>query len=100
MGSKADDQLSAAAETWSQQLPEHIDELWDWLINQPQQIILDLLAFSVAQTINAVQLLHQPADESHLRGANSLSKALGLDMANWWSPNAETISAASSATRY
>ena len=36
-----------------------------------------------------MQLLHQPADESHLRGANSLSKALGLDMANWWSPNAE-----------
>ena len=100
VGSKADDQLSAAAETWSQQLPEHIDELWDWLINQPQQIILDLLAFSVAQTINAVQLLHQPADESHLRGANSLSKALGLDMANWWSPNAENYFSRVKRTRY
>ena len=88
-GSKADDQLNAAAEIWSQQLPEHIDELWDWLVNQPQKVILDLLAFSVAQTINAVQLPHQPADERHLRGANALSKALGLDVANWWSPNAE-----------
>ena len=48
-----------------------------------------MLAFSVAQTINAVQLPHQPADERHLRGANALSKALGLDMANWWSPTAE-----------
>ena len=52
-------------------------------------VILDLLAFVVAQTINAVQLPHQRTDEGHLGAANALSKALELDMANWWAPTAE-----------
>jgi ParB family chromosome partitioning protein len=68
---------------------EEIDRLWDWLIDQPQNVILDLLAFVVAQTINAVQLPHQKPDEGHLGAANAISKALALDMANWWAPTAE-----------
>jgi len=89
IGSKADEQLNAAAQAWAQRLPENIDQLWDWLMDQPQNVILDLLAFAVAQTINAVQLPHHKADEGHLGAANALSKALGLDMANWWTPTAE-----------
>jgi ParB family chromosome partitioning protein len=72
----------------AQRLPETVDQLWDWLL-QPQSIILDLLAFVVAQTINAVQLPHQRTNEGHLGAANALSKALCLDMANWWAPTAE-----------
>jgi hypothetical protein len=49
----------------------------------------DLLAFVVAQTINTVQLPHQKTGEGHLRASIALSNALGLDMANWWSPTAE-----------
>ena len=89
VGSRADEQLNVAAQTWAQRLPEKIDQLWDWLIDQPQDVMLDLLAFVVAQTINAVQLPHQQSDEDHLRGANAISKALGFDMANWWAPTAE-----------
>jgi len=89
IGSKADEQLNAAAKTWAQRLPEKIEQLWDWLIDQPQPVILDLLAFVVAQTINAVQLPHQQSDEGHLRASIALSNALGFDMANWWAPTAE-----------
>jgi ParB family chromosome partitioning protein len=89
IGSKADEQLNAAAQAWAQRLPETVDQLWDWLIQQPQSVILDLLAFVVAQTINAVQLPHHKADEGHLGAANALSKALCLDMTNWWAPTAE-----------
>jgi ParB family chromosome partitioning protein len=88
VGSKADEQLNAAAQIWAQRLPEKVDQLWDWLIEQPQHVILDLLAFVVAQTINAVQLPYQQSDEGYLQGANALSKALGLEMANWWAPTA------------
>jgi ParB family transcriptional regulator, chromosome partitioning protein len=88
IGSKADEQLKAAAQAWAQRLPEKIEQLWDWLIEQPQNVILDLLAFVVAQTINAVQS-HQRTDEGHLGAANALNKALALDMANWWAPTAE-----------
>jgi ParB family chromosome partitioning protein len=89
ISSKADEQLNAAAQAWAQRLPEKVEQLWDWLIDQPQNVILDLLAFVVAQTINAVQLPHQRTDEGHLEAANALSKALELDMANWWAPTAE-----------
>src|SRR6516164_9558042 len=89
VGSKADEQLNAAAQTWAPRLPEKIEQLWDWLIDQPQPVILDLLAFVVAQTINAVQLWHQQSDEGHLRASIALSNALGFDMANWWAPTAE-----------
>src|SRR6516164_932722 len=89
IGSKTDEQLNAAAKTWAQRLPEKIEQLWDWLIDQPQPVILDLLAFVVAQTINAVQVPQQRTDEGHLGAANALSKALGFDMANWWAPTAE-----------
>ncbi|MBV8227918.1 MAG: hypothetical protein JO232_22315, partial [Verrucomicrobia bacterium] len=89
IGSKADEKLNAAAQAWAQRLPEKVEQLWDWLIDQPQNVILDLLAFVVAQTINAVQLPHQRTDEGHLGAANALSKALELDMANWWAPTAE-----------
>jgi ParB family chromosome partitioning protein len=89
VGSKALDRINAAAQIWMGRLPERVEQLWDWLIHQPQDVILDLLAFLVAQTINVVQLPHQQSDEVHLQGANALSKALGLDMANWWAPTAE-----------
>jgi ParB family transcriptional regulator, chromosome partitioning protein len=81
---RSDDQLSEAAESWAERLPEKIDQLWDWLLDQPQHVILDLLAFAVAQTINAVQRSHQRSDEGHLVAAKAISKALGFDIANWW----------------
>jgi ParB family chromosome partitioning protein len=89
VGSKADDRINAAAQSWTNRLPEKVDQLWDWLMQQPKEAVLDLLAFVVAQTIDAVQKPHQASDEAHLRGAKPLSKALALDMANWWAPTSE-----------
>src|SRR6516164_5818063 len=34
IGSKADEQLNAAAQACAQRLPENIDQLWDWLMDQ------------------------------------------------------------------
>ena len=89
VGSKADDHINAAAQTWRERLPEKVDQLWNWLMEQPQDAVLDLLAFAVAQTIDAVQKPHQTSDETHLRGAKALTKVLALDMANWWTPSDE-----------
>ena len=61
----------------------------DWLIQHPQPVVLDLLAYSVALTINGVQSGHVRADSPRLRAADALSQALALDMSNWWQPTAE-----------
>src|SRR5207249_3105872 len=43
VGSKADEQLNAAAQSWVGRLPEKLDQLWDWLIDRPQHVVLELL---------------------------------------------------------
>ena len=38
--------------------PDDPDELWDWLLEQEQVVVLELLAFCVGQTVHAVRLAH------------------------------------------
>lgn len=64
-------------------------DLWQWLIEQPQTVVLELLACCVAQIIDAVRKAHQSGTEPHLMGADALSKALDFDMMLWWGPTAE-----------
>jgi ParB family chromosome partitioning protein len=88
-GSKAAATLRESAQKWKELLPDKPAKLLDWLISQPQAFILELLAFAVAQTINAVQAAHDHPDCPRLRAAHALSQAVALDMANWWSAAAE-----------
>ena len=41
---------------WAARLPRTAAELWGWLTGQEQTVILELLAYCVSQTVNAVQL--------------------------------------------
>jgi ParB family transcriptional regulator, chromosome partitioning protein len=70
------------------QLPP-IAELWDWLCKQPQDKILQLLAVALARSVTAVQLPTDRADCGKLKGAQALAAALGLDMADWWTPDSD-----------
>lgn len=88
-GSKAFAQLEAARETWGNQIPGTPDGLWTWCLEQHQTVLLDLLAFCTATTINAVQM--KPDRESNLRldHADTLASSLNLDMKTWFTPTAE-----------
>jgi len=88
-GSKADNQINDATRKWRDLLPEAIADLWQWLIDQPQNVVLELLAFCVAQNVDTVRKAHEVGNEPHLIGADALSKALDFDMAVWWGPTAE-----------
>ena len=63
---------------------------WGWLMEQDRETVLSLLAFCTAQTVNAVRHPHNTAVDERLVASNDLAESLGLDMAKWWAPTAET----------
>lgn len=87
-GSKAFAQLEAARETWGQQLPGTSDDLWKWCLEQDQSVLLDLLAFCAATTVNGVQVRNAGQQSAQLAHAAMLASALSLDMTAWFTPTA------------
>jgi ParB family chromosome partitioning protein len=80
--------LSKQAKAIRKSLPAKIEDLWEWLLGQPQNVLLNVLAVAAAHTVNAVQRPHDPPDCGRLNGAKALAQALELDMANWWQASA------------
>jgi ParB family chromosome partitioning protein len=82
---KALERLTEAGQRWGDTLPgEDGVALWHWCLNQPQDVLLDLLAFAVAQSVNAVQ-----GSGNRLEHADQLATALGMDMTKWFTPTAD-----------
>ena len=75
---------------WEDRLPTKAEDLFDWLSQQDQQTLLDLLAFCTAYTMNAMQSRDEVTDISRARAVSNYAKALKLDMADWWEPTRET----------
>jgi ParB family chromosome partitioning protein len=86
-GSKAHQQIEAAREKWSRALPEEGD-LWAWCLEQKQGVLLELLAFCAASTINAVRVKTDRAESKRFRHSDKLAAAVGLDMKAWFTPDA------------
>ena len=80
--------LSKQAKAIRKSLPAKIEDLWGWLFDQPQNVLLNVLAVAAAHTVNAVQRPHDAPDCGRLNGAKALAQALELDMANWWQASA------------
>ena len=87
--STASEVLERAREQWGERIPGSPDELWIWCLEQTQDALLDLLAFCAACTLNAVQIKADRPDSERLVHARQLGEALGIDMAEWFRPNAE-----------
>lgn len=85
--SPAMQRLQRLHDVWARQLPE-AGLFWPWLREQPQARKLELLAFCVAQSLQAVQprLDEHPSKLRHIAHADALHLATGLDMAEWWQP--------------
>jgi ParB family chromosome partitioning protein len=82
---KAMERLTEAGQRWGDTLPKEDGvALWHWCLNQPQDVLLDLLAFAVAQSVNAVQ-----GSSNGLEHADQLATALGMDMTKWFTPTAD-----------
>lgn len=88
-GAKAQLDMDAAREEWERMLPDTPEGLWAWCLEQKQDVLLKLLAFCAAATVDAVQGKSDKPDCDRLRNADRLAAALKLDMKAWFTPNAE-----------
>lgn len=57
-----------------------VAELWEWLIEQPQPVLLDLLAVVTAINLNAVQMRHEKRRPVRLSRTDEIARAVNLDM--------------------
>ena len=71
--------LDAEHAAWVQRLPVDPAEWFAWLLEQPQSVVVSLIVFATATTVDALQQRMGGADE-----AGPIAQALRLDMADWW----------------
>jgi ParB family chromosome partitioning protein len=88
-GSKAVAQMDATRETWLRNVPATPEDLWTWCLGQEQSVLLELLAFCVACTVDAVRRKNDRPDCARLQFADMLGVAVGLDMKEWFAPDAK-----------
>ena len=87
-GSEAFVRLEAARQTWGDQLPGTPVGLWTWCLEQDQNVLLDLLAFCAATTVNAVKTKNGRDESERMHHAAQLASAVSLDMNAWFRPTA------------
>lgn len=77
--------LRELRQAWADQLPQEPGELFAKLLAMPQGELVQLLALCTAPAVNVVT----PHATASQPGAE-LAQALGLDMAAWWKPTADS----------
>jgi ParB family transcriptional regulator, chromosome partitioning protein len=86
---KAVQALEAAEAKWKKQIPGKEEDLWAWCLKQKQPVLLDLLAFCVSLSIDAIALKGEKLEGARFQTANALAKAVGLDMTDYFKATAE-----------
>jgi ParB family chromosome partitioning protein len=88
-GSAAFKALEDARETWGHRLPGTPEDIWQWCLQQDQNVLIDLLTFCAACSINAVQTKSDRPENDRLDHAGKLAAVLQLDMKAYFTPTAE-----------
>ncbi|GGB09505.1 chromosome partitioning protein ParB [Brucella endophytica] len=84
------DALDELHETWAAKMPADRAALWDWLTEQNQGALMQLLAYVTSRAVNAWQ--HRHTGHTRLEMADQIAAAVSLDMNKWWKPSAEFFS--------
>ena len=71
------------ADNYGHHLPGNPADLFDWLLEQPQDTVLSLLAFGAAHTVNAVEKKFTDRKRA-IEQANQLGRALKVHMPDWF----------------
>ena len=79
--SRAWGELASRLDHWRERLPGDADRLLPWLIGQPLDTLLELLALCSALSVSAMS-----GREDDTTG-DALAAAVGLDMAMVWTPH-------------
>jgi ParB family chromosome partitioning protein len=70
---------------WADRLPTKSDDLFAWLLEQEQSVVLELLAFCTAYSLTTVQ-----SNETAQTATSQVIAAVNLDMADWWQPTRDS----------
>jgi ParB family chromosome partitioning protein len=84
--SKGASQLRFEGERWQAVVPADSAERLSWLLAQPQDTLIGLIAYCTALTVDLVQ--RRGGDNAH---ADAVATALHLDMADWWSVDVDNF---------
>ncbi len=76
--------VEAERERWGDHLPGDPADLWHWCLEQPQEVLLDLLAIIAARSVDAVV----PKNRGPHPHGDLIARAVSLDMANHFTPTA------------
>jgi ParB family transcriptional regulator, chromosome partitioning protein len=90
-GTPAHKAMEAAEAKWKKQLPGKEEALWDWCFKQKDPVLLDLLAFCVSRSVDAIQRKHEKGDGPRFTEADKLAAAIGLDMTDFFKATAENF---------
>ena len=82
--SSAGEAMTKKGAEWAERLPKTREELWDWLIVQDVELVMSLIAYCIARTIDAVRMPN--GRRGNLAHADQMAKILDLNMAAWWEP--------------
>jgi ParB family chromosome partitioning protein len=85
-GSRAIEQVERERQRLGDMLPGEPGDLLRWLISQPLDTLVEILALCAAESVDVT---HGNAPRKQ-DGSDQLAEALSLDMADWWEPTAET----------
>jgi ParB family chromosome partitioning protein len=79
--------LDAKKIEWARKLPTTPSALWSWCLGQSQEVLLELLSYCVARSVNGVQS-KTDSNPVRLQNADALGQALGCDAAKWFTATA------------
>ncbi|WP_245512503.1 ParB/RepB/Spo0J family partition protein [Rhizobium leguminosarum] len=86
----------AMKEAWGDTLPGQPADLWAWLLEQPTDRLLELLAFVTAANLNGVKAKNDQS-RSRLENVEQVAVAVSLDMREHWTADATFLNRLSKA---
>lgn len=72
-------QLEAERQAWATHLPEDVDAILPWVLQQSNATVVRLLTFLIATSVTGVY-----GTEPDKQSTDGIAAALGLDMTKWW----------------
>lgn len=77
-------------ENFGHTLPGDTDDLWEWLLDQPRDQLLNIMAFAAAHSVNAVELKYSGDRKQAFANADQLGQALNVQMGDYFTPTVDT----------
>lgn len=87
---KALEAWESMKENYGHKLPGNPADLWEWLLDQSRDELMNLLAYTAAHSVNAVELKYSGDRKQAFAHADQLGQALNVKMGDYFTPTVES----------